>query len=74
MNDPDFSSSISEIEKNAWYSFVWVIQNVLGNRKYNYVEHVEELLSDFQQLGCNMSIRVHFLQDHLDHFSKNLLT
>ena len=63
VNDPDFSISMSEIEKNAWDSFVWVIQNFLGNKKADdYVEHVEEMLSHFQQLGCNMSIKVYFHQ------------
>ena len=42
VNDPDFSISISEIEKNAWDSFLWVIQNFLGNKKADdYVEHFE---------------------------------
>ena len=56
VNDPDFSISMSEIEKNSWDLFVWVIQNFLGNKKADdYVEHVEEMLSHFQRLGCNMS-------------------
>lgn len=73
VNDPNFSCTMSEVEKNAWDSFVWVIQNFLGNRKSDdYVEHIEEMLSHFQRLGCNMSIKIHFLQSHLDHFPENL--
>ena len=73
VNGPDFSISISEIEKNACDSFVWVIQNFLGNKKADdYVEHVEVMLSYFQRLGCNMSIKVHFLHSHLDRFPANL--
>ena len=73
VNDPDFSISMSEIEKNAWDSLFWVIQNFLGNKKADdYVEHVEEMLSHFQRLGCNMNIKVHFLYSYLDRFPANL--
>ena len=30
------------------------------------------MLSIFKDLGCNASIKVHYLHSHLDHFSKNL--
>lgn len=73
VNDTEFGSSMSEIEKNAWDSFVWVIQNFLGNNKGDdYVAHVEEMLTHFQNLGCNMSIKVHYLHSHLDRFPENL--
>lgn len=33
---------------------------------------VERLLSSFKLLGCNMSIKIHFLFSHLDQFPSNL--
>ena len=30
------------------------------------------MLSKFNDLGCNMSIKVHYLHNHLDHFPENL--
>ena len=45
----------------------------LGNRRdYNYVNLVNRLLESFHKLGCNMSIKVHFLHSHLDEFPANL--
>jgi hypothetical protein len=32
---------------------------------------VEEILSSYQKLGCNMSVKVNFLSSHLDFFLKN---
>jgi hypothetical protein len=45
---------------------------LLGNRRAdNYKDLVEELLSSYQKLGCNMSLKIHFLSIHLDHFLEN---
>ena len=44
----------------------------LGNRRAdNYKEFVEELLSSYQKLGCNMSVKIHFLSSHLEFFPEN---
>jgi hypothetical protein len=32
---------------------------------------VEDLLVAYQKLGCNMSLKIHFLHSHLDFFPKN---
>ena len=37
----------------------------------DYVAHVEELLSTYKAMGCNMSLKVHFLYSHLDFFPEN---
>lgn len=47
-----------------------VSKNFLGNTKSaNYKEIVSKLLQD---LGCNMSLKIHFLHPHLDFFPENL--
>ena len=44
-----------------------------GHKKSEiYVEIVEELLSTYRALGCNMSLNLHFLQSHLDFFPGNM--
>jgi len=44
----------------------------LGNRRaQNYEELVNNLLQSYQQLGCNMSLNIHFLHSHLDFFPEN---
>lgn len=51
---------------------ICIAQIFLGNKQdESYAEHVEEM-SHFQQHGCNMSIKVHFLHNHLNCFTKNL--
>jgi len=73
IKDPDFINSMNEIEQKAWNSFVSVVQNFLGKHKAeNYVELVNEMLNNFRSLGCNMSIKVHYLHSHLDRFPDNL--
>lgn len=73
IKDENFNSYMTDIEKNAWNEFVWTAQNFLGNKKdESYAEHIELMLLHFQQLGCNMSIKVHFLHSHLDRFPENL--
>lgn len=69
----NFISYMTDIEKNAWNEFVWIAQNFLGNKKdESYSEHIKLMLSYFQQLGCNMSNKVHYLHSRLDRFPENL--
>jgi hypothetical protein len=44
----------------------------LGNRRaQNYEELVNNLLQSYQKLGCNTSLKIHFLHSHLDFFPEN---
>ena len=57
----------------AWKEFSKVVHNFLGNEKAdNYIELVQELLLSLQDLGCRMSIKVHYLHRHLSEFPTNL--
>ena len=61
------------VEARAWKAFSKVIHNFLGNKRAdNYIELVEELLLSLQDLGCRMSIKVHYLHSHLSEFAANL--
>ena len=54
-------------------AFSQVVSNFLGNTTSpNYKVLVKHLLCTFQKLGCNMSVKVHFLHCHLNYFPKNL--
>ena len=60
-------------ELDAWNAFAAVVTNFLGNTKAeNYRLLVGNLLQAFQMLGCNMSVKVHFLHSHVDYFPDNL--
>ena len=67
INDPHFIASMNEIESCAWSLFVLVVKNF-----DNYTQLVEDMLLHFNRLGCNMSVKVHYLHSHLDRFPENL--
>ncbi|CAG9783583.1 unnamed protein product [Diatraea saccharalis] len=44
-----------------------------GNMKSpNYKKIVSKLLQDYRVLGCNTSLKIHFLHSHLNFFPANL--
>ena len=38
----------------------------------NYSEIVQELISSYNAMGCNVSFKLYFLHFHLDFFSDNM--
>jgi hypothetical protein len=61
------------VEEAAWKSFKNVTTNFLGNDKAeNYCDMVADLVQSYKAMGCNMSLKVHFLDSHLDFFPENL--
>jgi len=73
FRDENFITQMNDTEKAAWQSFKNISQNFLGNEKSeDYQNLVEELLENFKQLGCLMSLKLHFLHSHLDYFPQNL--
>lgn len=73
MKDEIFKEKLSDLEKSAWESFMKVTSNFLGNhRSKNYKSIIKKLLTTYKALGCNMSLKIHFLHSHLDFFPKNL--
>ena len=65
--------AMNDKEKAAWLSFVDVMKNFLGNKKAgNHEDLVNNMLSAFHDLGCKMSIKLHFLFCHLDKFPDHL--
>ena len=53
-------------------SFKLVVKGFWGNRRaQNYEKLVNNLLQSYQKLGCNMSLKIHFLHSHLDFFPQN---
>ena len=73
IRDPEFKNSMNKVELEAWKAFVLVVKNFLGNNKArNYAELVNNMLTAFRKLGCNMSIKMHYLFSHMDWFPENL--
>lgn len=73
IKDENFEGRLNDLEKRAWISFKNVVTQFLGNNKSdNYRDLVNQLLKAYEHLGCNMSLKIHFLHSHLDFFPENL--
>jgi len=73
MKDEIFVTKMNNIERSAWQSFKNVVENFLGNHKSeNYEKLVAKLIEAYQQLGCLINLKLHFLKSHLQHFRDNL--
>ncbi|UYV63160.1 hypothetical protein LAZ67_2003318, partial [Cordylochernes scorpioides] len=73
QQDGNFQNSLNEVEEAAWNSFRNVCKNFLGSVKVeNYRDIANDLLLSYKALGCNMSLKIHFLHSHLDFFPDNL--
>ncbi|KAM0734094.1 hypothetical protein ACS0PU_012459 [Formica fusca] len=73
MKSTEFENTMTKYEKAAWVDFKNVVKEFLGNKKdENYEAVVEKMLESFEKLGCNMSLKVHFLHSHLKSFPENL--
>ncbi|GFV14773.1 uncharacterized protein TNCV_3959831 [Trichonephila clavipes] len=73
MHDAKFEELLNPLEKVAWQAFKNVTQIFGGNIKAeNYRDIVHDLITSYKNLGCNMSLKIHFLHSHLDFFPENL--
>jgi len=73
MQDKQFDEDLNETERNAWLSFKRICKDFLGNHTaVNYQDVVQDLLTLYKAMECNMSPKIHFLQSHLDFFPANL--
>jgi hypothetical protein len=71
--DEDFLLAMTEVEREVWIGFRSVVTNFLGNNKDpDYVTIVTNILEKFKVLGCLMSLKIHFLNLHLDVFPENV--
>jgi hypothetical protein len=72
LKDEYFDTVLQGDEKASWDIFKFVVKGFLGNRRaQNYEELVNNLLQSYQNLGCNMSLKIHFLHSRLDFFPEN---
>ena len=70
-------SNFHKIRQNFWhkvynsaiyYTTPWKWQH---DKAANFRELVQNLVDSYEQLGCNMSLKMHFLFSHLDFFPLN---
>ena len=69
IQEKQCDEDLNETERNAWLSCKRICKNFLGNHKAaNYQDVVQDLLTSYKVMGCNMSLKIHFLESHLDFF------
>ncbi|UYV67880.1 hypothetical protein LAZ67_5002371 [Cordylochernes scorpioides] len=61
--DGNFQNNLNEVEAAAWSFF---------RNAENYRDIVNDLLLSYKTLGCNISLKIHFLHSHLEFFPDNL--
>lgn len=69
MRDNKFEATLNELELEAWKSLKGVCNGLLGRHKaLNCEILVQNMIEAYKNLGCTMSLKVHFLQSHLPYF------
>ena len=73
LKDSDFEELLNLKELRAWEAFKSVCSGFLGNpRVPDYQTCLEKLLKSYEDMGCRMSLKIHFLHSHLNFFPPNL--
>ncbi|GBN33374.1 hypothetical protein AVEN_254889-1 [Araneus ventricosus] len=73
FRDEEFEKKLSEAEKAVWLAFKSVCTHFLGNKKAeDYEDLVGDMVKCFRVIGCNMSLKLHVLDSHLNFFPQNL--
>ena len=63
MQDKQFDEDLNETERNAWLSFKGICKDFLGTHKIsNCQDVVQDLLTSYKAMGCNMSLKISFLE------------
>lgn len=67
-----FRNLLTVDERRAFDAIHRVMQNFLGNRRSeDYQRMVKFMIASFRLINVRMSLKIHFLGSHLDHFPKN---
>ncbi|GBN55155.1 hypothetical protein AVEN_213937-1 [Araneus ventricosus] len=72
IKDENFKTKMETNERKVWESFKLVFTSFLGNKKDPNYKYIGEEIKNFKILGCSTSLKVHFLDSHLDYFPENL--
>ena len=74
QKDTDFEELLNLKEPRAWEAFKSVCSDFLGNTRIpDYQVCIEKLLKSYEDMGCRMSLKIHFLDFHLNFFPPNLV-
>lgn len=69
FRDFQFDRALSDDGKAEWIAFRHVATGFLGNVKFfNFRKHVDDLITCYEKLDCNVSLKTHFLHSRLVSF------
>ena len=72
MSDSTLDKILLNQKKELWNLLKMFPLNFLGKKRSPiYEDMVYELMYNFQALDARMSIKIHFLNSHLDYFPEN---
>ncbi|CAK8679080.1 unnamed protein product [Clavelina lepadiformis] len=75
FEDGEFDQVSFGKDKIAWEAFKLLATKFLGNKRAdNYTELVSNLIKAYRCMKCNMSLKIHFLDSHLDFFHQTVET
>ena len=58
--------------KEAWLSYIVFRDNFFGNYRSNdYKSLAKQMVNKFKKQGCLMSVKLHYVDAHLDKFPQN---
>lgn len=72
MEKDSFELYLKESELKTWKAFKTFMKNFLGNTKSPTYKNIVDDLLTYKAMGCNMSVKIHYLHSHLDSFPSNL--
>ena len=73
LKDTDFEELLNLKELRAWEAFKSVRRGFLGNTRVpDYQACIEKLLKSYENMGCRMSLKIHFLHSHLNSSRQSL--
>ena len=73
LKDIDFEELLNLKELRAWEAFKSVCSGFLGNTRVpDYQAYIEKLLKSYEDMGCRMSLKIHFLHSYLNFFRQTL--
>ena len=62
LKDTDFEELLNLKELRAWEAFKSVCSGFLGNTRVpDYQTCIEKMLKSYEDMGCQMSLKIHFL-------------
>ena len=73
LKDTDFEEFLNLKELRAWEAFKSVCRGFFGNTRIpDYQACIEKFLKSYEEMGCRVSLKIHFLHSHLNFFPPNL--